>query len=39
MTYPRSQNYTNIMVGKHETQRFEVAVVVVVVVVASVVVV
>jgi hypothetical protein len=28
MTYTRSQNYTNMMVGEHEIQSFEVVVVV-----------
>ena len=33
MTYSRSQNYTNMMVDKHEIQTFKVVVVIVVVVV------
>jgi uncharacterized integral membrane protein len=28
MTYTRSQNYTNVVVSKHETQTFEVVVVI-----------
>ena len=35
MTYIRSQNYTNLMIGEHEIQTFEVVIVVLLLVLLS----